>query len=41
MEPSDIELLNEYHEGVYEKIIPYMQTEEERDWLFEATRPLL
>ena len=40
MEPHDIELLNAYHEGVYERILEYMETEEEREWLKSATRPV-
>lgn len=37
MEKRDIEYLNEYHRQVYEKISPYL-TDEEREWLKEATR---
>lgn len=37
MEQRDIEYLNEYHKQVYEKIGPYL-TDEEQDWLKEATR---
>ncbi len=37
MERRDIEYLNEYHRQVYEKISPYL-TDEEREWLKEATR---
>lgn len=37
MEKRDIQYLNEYHRQVYEKISPYL-TEEERQWLREATR---
>lgn len=32
-------LLNDYHEEVYEKISPYL-TEEEKEWLKEATREI-
>lgn len=32
-------LLNTYHEQVYEKISPYL-TKEEKDWLYECTRPV-
>lgn len=39
MTEKDVELLNVYHKEVYEKISPYL-TEEEREWLKEATRPL-
>lgn len=37
MEKRDVEYLNEYHRQVYEKIAPHL-TEEERQWLKEATR---
>lgn len=39
MEERDLELLNCYHEQVYEKIAPYL-TEEEREWLKTYTQPL-
>ena len=39
MEPSDVLLLNEYHEQVYEKLSPYLN-EEEREWLKEATKAI-
>lgn len=32
-------LLNQYHRNVYEKIGPLLE-EEERAWLFEATKPV-
>ena len=38
MQPADIELLNSYHAKVYEMISPFMQSEEERVWLREATK---
>ena len=37
MSERDVELLNRYHEQVYEKISPYLD-EDERAWLAEATR---
>ncbi|MBQ2426247.1 MAG: aminopeptidase P family protein [Lachnospiraceae bacterium] len=39
MEPSDVRMLNAYHKECYEKISPYM-TEEENEWLKEATRAI-
>jgi len=39
MEKKDIGYLNEYHKQVYEKISPYL-TDEEREWLKEATREI-
>lgn len=39
MEKRDIQYLNAYHRQVYEKISPYL-TEEERQWLKEATREI-
>lgn len=39
MEQRDIELLNEYHRGVYEKISPYLEGEE-KEWLKNATRQI-
>lgn len=39
MEPSDIQKLNEYHEAVYEKISPYLNTEEQ-EWLRKVTMPI-
>lgn len=40
MESSDIRRLNEYHKQVYEKISPYL-SEEERNWLYAVTTPLM
>ena len=37
--PEDVELLNQYHKAVYEKISPYLE-EEEKEWLKEATREI-
>lgn len=37
MSDRDVELLNRYHEQVYEKISPYLD-EDERAWLAEVTR---
>ena len=37
MEPKDIQMLNDYHKDVYEKISPYFEGEE-LEWLKAATR---
>lgn len=39
MTNRDVELLNEYHRQVYDKIGGYL-TEEEREWLWEVTRAI-
>ncbi|HJA93066.1 MAG TPA: aminopeptidase P family protein, partial [Candidatus Eisenbergiella merdipullorum] len=39
MEPCEIAWLNDYHAQVYQKIAPLL-SEEEREWLKEATRPV-
>ena len=39
MRPEDVELLNEYHRAVYEKISPYLEGDE-KEWLKEATREI-
>lgn len=39
MSEDDIRNLNAYHEQVYRVISPYLE-KEEKDWLFECTRPL-
>lgn len=39
MRPEDIELLNQYHKAVYEKISPYLEGDE-KEWLKEATREI-
>ena len=39
MQPQEIAWLNSYHADVYEKIAPLL-TDEEREWLKEATRPV-
>ena len=36
---EDIDQLNTYHQMVYEKISPYLDTEE-KEWLRYYTRPL-
>lgn len=36
---KDVELLNNYHKEVYEKISPYLEGDE-KEWLKEATRPI-
>ena len=40
MKPENIQLLNRYHQMVYEKISPYIKDEEIKAWLKEATRAL-
>ena len=37
MEEKDIQLLNDYHRSVYEKVSPYLN-DEEIEWLKQATR---
>lgn len=39
MQEIDMKRLNAYHEKVYEKVSPYL-SEEESEWLKEATRPI-
>lgn len=39
MRPEDVELLNQYHRDVYDKISPYLN-EEEKEWLKGATREI-
>ena len=39
MRPEDVELLNQYHRAVYEKISPYLEGDE-KEWLKEATREI-
>ena len=39
MRPEDVEMLNQYHKDVYEKISPYLEGEE-KEWLKEATRSI-
>ncbi len=39
MHPEDVELLNQYHKAVYEKISPYLEGDE-KEWLKEATREI-
>ncbi len=39
LQPFQIDMLNRYHEQVYEKISPLLDGEE-REWLREATRPV-
>jgi Xaa-Pro aminopeptidase len=37
MDASDIERLNNYHEEVYKKISPLLESNEEKEWLRKAT----
>ncbi len=39
MREEDVELLNQYHKAVYEKISPYLEGDE-KEWLKEATRQI-
>ena len=39
MTEKDVELLNNYHKEVYEKISHYLEGDE-KEWLKEATRPI-
>ena len=39
MTEKDVELLNNYHKEVYEKISTYLEGDE-KEWLKEATRPI-
>ena len=39
MTEKDVELLNNYHKEVYEKISPYLEGDE-KEWLKEATRTI-
>ena len=38
MTEEEKQLLNAYHQSVYEKISPYLEAEE-KEWLKEYTRP--
>ncbi len=40
MNAHDREMLNEYHATVCDKIMSYMETEEEREWLRDACAPI-
>jgi Xaa-Pro aminopeptidase len=40
MTEKDVELLNNYHKEVYEKISPYLEGDE-KEWLKEACKPLI
>ena len=39
LSPRERELLNRYHQTVYEKISPFLEGEE-KEWLKEATRKI-
>jgi Xaa-Pro aminopeptidase len=39
LSPQEKQWLNEYHARVYHSIAPHL-TEDERNWLFEATLPV-
>ena len=38
MTAEDIEMLNEYNKDVYEKISPYIEKAEIKEWLKEQTK---
>lgn len=40
MQPKDIEKLNNYHKMVYEKVSPFIDDEDVKSWLKEATRAI-
>ena len=40
MDEADIRRLNDYHAEVYKKISPLLTKEGEKEWLYEATRPV-
>ncbi|SFP52078.1 Xaa-Pro aminopeptidase [Butyrivibrio proteoclasticus] len=40
MQPKDIEKLNNYHKMVYEKVSPFIDDEDVKKWLKEATRAI-
>lgn len=37
---EDINRINAYHDAVYEKMLPYMTSEKEKEWLRNATVPI-
>lgn len=39
MEPKDLDMLNAYHQLVYERLSPFLE-EKEKMWLFEQTKPI-
>lgn len=40
MDPHDIDLLNAYHASVCDHVMPYMESDEEREWLRLACAPV-
>ncbi len=40
LEPKELRWLNEYHSKVRDKLMPFMESDEERAWLEKATRAL-
>lgn len=40
MQPKDIEKLNNYHKMVYDKVSPFIDDEDVKSWLKEATRAI-
>lgn len=40
MDNRDVELLNQYHNEVYRRMLPYMTTESEKIWLKNATKAI-
>ncbi len=41
MDAATVQMLNDYHKSVYERILPLIQDDEVRTWLKEATRPIV
>ena len=39
MTPEEIQWLNDYHQMVYNRLVPYL-TSEEQEWLLQATKPI-
>ena len=40
LDDKDRELLNDYHKAVYDKLVDFMESEEEKGWLAEVTRSI-
>jgi hypothetical protein len=40
MTDVEIKWVNDYHEEVRRRLMPYLDTEEQRQWLIKNTQPL-